>query len=187
MLHFDQQVIDRYLDAMANDEYHRYWSWDYCFNVFFGNDEEADLSLSLAAYLASWGMYRGSGGLLQKNHRVHKAVVKIIRSDEYNSLRCSEDQEVNSSLVPLILSLKRNVGAYYSSLIFTRGGSTRYLSDTDTLLSKILLGTVGCVPAYDRFFVAGLRKYNMKHCKFTADSLLEIFDFIKVNEAGIKQ
>ena len=29
---------------------------------------------------------------------------------------------------------------------------------SDTLITKILMGTLGCVPAYDRYFVAGLKE-----------------------------
>ncbi|WP_181023629.1 hypothetical protein [Brevibacillus laterosporus] len=49
-------------------------------------DEVLDyLSLLLAFYLASWGMYRGSSFLLQKDYKVHKDIVIEINSPKYNS------------------------------------------------------------------------------------------------------
>ena len=49
--------------------------------TFYGRSKENDvnldyLSLQLAFYLASWGMYRGSSFLIQKDYRVHIPVVR---------------------------------------------------------------------------------------------------------------
>lgn len=41
------------------------------------------------------------------------------------------------------------------------GTDTRAVNVTDTLATKILLGTLGCTPAYDRFFVEGLKKSGL--------------------------
>lgn len=184
---FDQKIILRYLSLMMNDPHHRYWSWDHCFKAFSAEKDNQNLSLSLAFYLASWGMYRGSGGLLQKNHLVHEKSVEIISSGEYRPIRCSTNQEVSISLIPLILDLKAVISSYYSSLKFTRGGLNHDFSDTDTLLSKILLGTTGCVPAYDRYFILGMKKSKLKCCTFTKNGLVELFDFVKSNQKSIKQ
>lgn len=46
-----------------------------------------------------------------------------------------------------------------------------------------MLGTLGCVPAYDRYFITGLKEMNMQHTRFEAASLLEIFNFIDTNKA----
>ena len=32
---------------------------------------------------------------------------------------------------------------------------------TDTLVTKILLGALGCVPAYDRYYVQAVRRYGI--------------------------
>jgi hypothetical protein len=188
-IEFDQKTINRYLDLMEKDPFHRYWSWDFCFKAFSETRENVKerLPLTLSSYLASWGMYRGSGGLLQINHRIHEKAVEIIYSTKYDLLRCSKNQEVNRSLIPLILELKDSIGAYYNSLDFLRGGLIKKLSDTDTLLSKIILGTTGCVPAYDRFFIAGMKISNIKKSRFNGDCLSELFDFIDVNKTLIKK
>lgn len=39
---------------------------------------------------------------------------------------------------------------------YTKGN----ISPTDTLVTKILLGTLGCTPAYDRFFKKGLKAFS---------------------------
>ncbi len=63
---------------------HRYRSWEHCFRAFSDKKDVTDnktidyLSLHLAFYLASWGMYRGSSNLLQKDYRIHIPIVRII-------------------------------------------------------------------------------------------------------------
>ena len=42
---------------------------------------------------------------------------------------------------------------------------------TDTLLTKILLGTVGCVPAYDRYFKKALADTGAASQVFSAKSI----------------
>ena len=63
------------------DENGRYRSWEHCYSHFIKarGSQEIDydyLSLQLAFYLASWGMYRGSSFLLQKDYKVHIPVVE---------------------------------------------------------------------------------------------------------------
>ena len=79
-----------YNDLKA-DEHDRYRSWEHCYSHFMAARKENDvnldyLSLQLAFYLASWGMYRGSSFLLQKDYRVHIPVVREILSKKYDSL-----------------------------------------------------------------------------------------------------
>ena len=73
------------------DENGRYRSWEHCYTHFIKarGSKEIDydyLSLQLAFYLASWGMYRGSSFLLQKDYKVHIPVVKELLSNEYDAL-----------------------------------------------------------------------------------------------------
>lgn len=184
---FDLGIVNKYLDLMVKDPFHRYWSWDFCFNSFVEKKNKEELALSLAFYLASWGMYRGSGGLLQKNHRIHEKTVELLLSTRYDTLRCNKSNELNSSFIPLILDIKKQIGSYYNTLYFTRGGINKKVSDTDTLLSKVLLGTTGCVPAYDRYFTTGIKKSSFKKCRFDGDGMQELFTFIATNKTAITE
>ena len=79
-----------YNDLKA-DEHDRYSSWEHCDSHFITARKENDvnldyLSLQLAFYLASWGMYRGSSFLLPRHYRVHIPVVRESLSNKYNSL-----------------------------------------------------------------------------------------------------
>lgn len=71
-------TIEKYLSSISADEFHRYKSWDNCFKAFSPSTKSEVQALELAFYLASWGMYRGSSGLLQKNHLIHKGAVDIL-------------------------------------------------------------------------------------------------------------
>ena len=39
------------------------------------------------------------------------------------------------------------------------------------------MGTMGCVPAYDRYFISGIRKYNVANGIFNLKSILQLIDF----------
>jgi hypothetical protein len=183
-----EKVIEKYLLGITADEFHRYKSWDNCFHSFSASTQTEIQVLELAFYLASWGMYRGSSGLLQKNHLIHKGAVDIVFSRTNQKLKCSENNEVCRENVKDILKIKDEMAKYYNSIYFTKGADKpKPISPTDTLLSKIMLGTLGCVPAYDRYFIDGLKEMKMQHRGFNESSLSELFNFIGNNKNEITQ
>lgn len=183
-----KEVIEKYLFGIQSDKFHRYKSWDHCFMAFGESAKDDRLALELGFYLASWGMYRGSGGLLQKNHLIHKGAVDVILSAPYLKLRCNEFNEIKVNDVDTILTLRDELARYYRSKNFYKGnGKSKPISATDTLVSKIILGTLGCVPAYDRYFVNGLKVMGMKCKSFNKASLTELFQFIGSNKQDIDE
>jgi hypothetical protein len=181
------QVIEKYLSGITSDEFHRFKSWDNCFEAFKVFKQTDNHSLELAFYLASWGMYRGSSGLLQKNHLIHKGAVDIIFSKTNQRLKCNRGTEVSLENVDAILEMKRKLADYYGSVYFTKGAADpRSISPTDTLISKIILGTLSCVPAYDRYFIDGLKEMKMTNKKFNEASLKELFTFVDDNKSDIE-
>ena len=87
-----------YYNNLKKDPNGRYRSWEHCYSNFYHAREKdnADvdyLSLQLAFYLASWGMYRGSSFLLQKDYRIHIPVIEELLDKKYDLLmgiNCSE-------------------------------------------------------------------------------------------------
>jgi len=179
-------LITRYLSNIATDKFHRYTSWDNCFKAF-GSSKKSEIQvLELAFYLASWGMYRGSSGLLQKNHLIHKGAVDIVFSKSNQKLKCNQTNEVGKENIKAILELKNQLANYYRGIYFAKGTEKpKPISPTDTLLSKIMLGTLGCAPAYDRYFIDGLKKMEIEHTSFNEASLTELFNFINENKKEI--
>jgi len=135
----------------------RYASFDYCFNYFqsfreqnrFGdvlNQENIEKScLHLGFYLASWGMFRGAAFLLNKSVRVYEAVIRSFIEADPRLWQIDVDNYTPSN-IQLLLEFK-NV------LI----GTLPYGNNpTDTLVTKMMLGIFGNVPAFDSYFKSGL-------------------------------
>jgi hypothetical protein len=48
---------------------------------------------------------------------------------------------------------------------------------TDTLVSKIILGTVGCLPACDRYFIDGFKREGYSYTRLNDPFLTRILQF----------
>ncbi len=141
------------------------------------------LSLQLAFYLASWGMYRGSSFLLQKDYKVHIPVVREILKEKYNSLFGIEcymlkDEENQILLKELYLFLEE----YYDKIRRNIKGDSLQNKLSDVLITKILMGTLGCVPAYDRYFVAGIKREKVATGNYNINSIIKLVDFYESNK-----
>ena len=160
------QLIRDYFNETLIDEHGRYMSWRHCYKAFSENRNVLDeqivdyLSLHLAFYLASWGMYRGSSFLLQKDYRVHIPVIKIIQEQKYNPLfGISAEKLCEEKNLDLLDEIGNRIRNYYAEE--TPSFEGRVNNATDTLVTKILLGALGCVPAYDRYYIQSVKKNNI--------------------------
>ncbi len=174
----DTTKIHEFYKLIAVDEYNRYDSWKHCFETFGDLNKDDDyLALHLGFYLASWGMYRGSAALLQKSYKIHLGAIRIIRN--FYHLRCDILNEVTQVQKNDILELNKQLFKHYNS--FTYFDNKNVLKDrkpTDTLISKIILGTLGCCPAFDRYFNDGVKRHNFSFTTFNETSFDDIFNFI---------
>ena len=171
-----------YDDARANEN-GRSRSWEHCYRVF--RDARTDpspdydyLSLHLAFYLASWGMYRGSSFLLQKDYKVLSPIVEEILKPEYDclfGLACADlrESEVQDSLE----KLHKYIAKHFRPIRNEVAGRAVASSVSPVLITKILMGTLGCVPAYDRFFQDGVATYKVTTREYSLDSVLRLVDF----------
>lgn len=166
-----EPVISEYI-SNNNREFQRYNSWNHCFEAFGTLKDEKLLSLNLGFYLASWGMYRGSSKLLERDYLVHVDAIKIIKS--YGHLCCNAKREVRLQDVASIRNIIQELSYYYQN----KHGVT----PTDTLISKIILGTLGCLPAFDRFFLDGVKELGYDFKSLKEKSLVRLFDFTNENK-----
>jgi hypothetical protein len=121
--------------------------WEHCFRFFAQAPVDVELaSLHLAFYLASWGMYRGSAKVRDFDYLIHKPIVKEVLRSKYDPIRNASLDALTEHLDNLLWPLAERI----------RGLYPRPITVTDTLVTKILLGTLGCSPAYDTNFVAGI-------------------------------
>ena len=163
----------------------RYASFDYCYNYFRLSTSDALLydmersCLSLSFYLASWGMFRGSSFLIDKSSKHFEPIVEYIASLDRNVWEIDIDK-LDENNIKQIIDIYKNIK---SGLI---PGSNAHL----TLVTKVMLGVFGFIPAYDRFFINSFSKIFKGRCGFTSfnkNSLLCIKDFYEDNQDVIDQ
>jgi hypothetical protein len=174
--------IARYLEGRS--PFARYSSFDYCFNYFRSHRDGGNVEtlaepsqlqtscLQLGFYLASWGMFRGKAELLSHSVKCFEPTIDAIveAPQEIWSL----DVDAYADGVDVILDM-RNV---------LRGALPGGRSDT--LVSKVMLGVFGCVPAFDRYFKDGVRKHGLRARTFDAKSLVELGSFFEKHADAIE-
>ena len=181
-----------YDDARANEN-GRSRSWEHCYRVF--RDARTDpspdydyLSLHLAFYLASWGMYRGSCFILQKDYKVHTPIVEEILKPEYDCLfgiACADvrDDDVREQL----MELSGDIADDFRPIRNEVAGRVVGSQVSPILITKILMGTLGCVPAYDRFFEEGAKYFGLKKKTYHEKSLVELVDLYEAHNDRLEE
>jgi hypothetical protein len=161
--------LARYLGDRGPTE--RYASFDYCFNFFQQHHERGTLStllqpgqleqscLQLGFYLASWGMFRGSTDLLQHSARHLAPLVKAIVHAPHEIWR-TDVHLYGDRTCPVVFDTAEQLRAALSCRA------------SDTLVTKVMLGTFGAVPAFDVLFKRGFRVW-----KFGPSALRKIREF----------
>jgi len=161
----------------------RYASFDYCYGYFrdFVNadklrelDSARNIQQSctqLGMYLASWGMYRGSAALLQRSSRSLKPVIYYLANIHSDYWRLDIDS-YNPETVEELVRLCKGLGDVVNDEVG--------VSATKTLTTKIMLGTLGNIPAFDSRFCSGSHLNSP-----TAKNLLEISDFYRANATAV--
>jgi hypothetical protein len=132
----------------------RYASFDYCFNYFQAHRERGDVTaiaaganrqmscLHLGFYLASWGMLRGSTDLLRRSIRHLIPLVEAVATAPAAMWTIDADSY--------------GEGEWQTLREFARQIRTALPENTsDILVTKIMLGVFGCVPAFDTYFKKG--------------------------------
>jgi hypothetical protein len=174
------QQFEKFYKDIQNDEHHRYKSWEHCFDYFRHDKDKIEIdkaTLHLAFYLSSWGMYRGSSYLLQKDYLINKDLIEHVLLDEkYLPLQIIDYKNIREKL-ELVFELKNDICKYYPQKIKYIDGKEKDIKVSDTLVTKIILGTLGCTPAYDRFFIQGLKIQGLKNYSFNKKSYREIIGF----------
>jgi len=157
----------------------RYASFDHCFNYFQSARQTGDTAslcegsalqlscLQLGFYLASWGMFRGSAKLLQHSSQALERAVRVI-ADAPSFVWDTDAHEYDRELSRELHSFGKHLGRHLP------GGNS------DTLVTKTMLGTFGCVPAFDRYFRIGFGTSG-----FNVKSLVRLGELYAANKATI--
>ena len=185
------EITTLFLDKV--DDEGRYLSYNYCYNYFNdnyktnNNDKKNEMTLYLYAYLASWGMLRNSF-LLYKSPFFSRKVIDILCEEKStgnntpietlkeNIINAYKYKDINAKPI----DSEDNINYYYKEEMKKAVSPT----SIDTLVSKIILGTLGTVPAYDRFFK--ITAENMGLCQtLNTKSLNQLQKFIDANKDDI--
>ncbi len=158
----------KFMNTYAADKNSRFRSYDYARKVFLENiktkDEETiDLiALNLFAYLGSWGMICRGNFLMQKDYKFLIPIVKTLL--EYKDL-CDMDplaEKFRDEYVKSTMDAVEAVRAHFKGVKY-------YIMDkkltnkkaTDAVIGKILMATLGCLPAYDTYVMKALKKEGL--------------------------
>jgi hypothetical protein len=155
----------------------RYASFDYCFNYFQSFWEQNRLAelvsssqlqsscLQLGFFLASWGMLRASSFLASKSVKVFELLIHEIA--EADRILWETDANCYSTAaIKAILDFRQTI---------IRALNYRY-GPSDILVTKIMLGVFGNVPAFDICFKRGFRVNT-----FDYRALEKIAEFYQAN------
>jgi hypothetical protein len=165
--------LRKYLDAREPTD--RYVSFDYCFNYFQSRRDLDELSrittgrdlelscLHLGFYLASGGMLRGSSVLLRRSVKQYGPVVEVIAAAKPEIWEIDAHRytaETIAALADLVTQLR---------IALPKGAS-------DILVTKIMLGVFGSVPAFDTYFKKGFGVWT-----FGTKALQRVGEFYRDN------
>lgn len=161
----------------------RYASFDYCFNYFQSFRESGEVEalanagnlqtscLQLGFYLASWGMLRGSSFLLDKSVRLFASLIAEI-SKACPALWELDVNSYDAANIEMILDFKK--------VIINALGKEN--NPSDILVTKIMLGVFGNVPAFDSYFKEGFGVST-----FGRSALQRVGDFYHANAELIEK
>ena len=162
-----ETIVNKFKSQLNPDD--RYTSFDYCYNYFrTTNDITQDIEKSclvLGFYLASWGMFRGSSFLLQKSVKHFEPTIRYISTLDKSVWEIDIGNYDENNILTII--------KIYNCI------KTRLINKDNsdlTLITKILLGVFGFIPAFDNYFCnsfrvisggqCGFRKVNVKSLSF---------------------
>ena len=146
----DENDLKRQMESIRteflNDAYSRWLSWNHCYRFFrqphpLSVEQKSEAALHLGFFLANWGMFRNSE-LLYKNHLFYKPLVDIVTAQKVRRLHDflaneMSDEDAYDLMTPVAEEITSHLEKFD-------------VSPTTTLLTKIFLATLGCVPAIDQ-------------------------------------
>lgn len=192
-----KKTVEDFINVDYNTPDGRYQSWNFCYKHFreiFKKDslsqkDRQQAALVLAFYLASWGMYRGSSFLLKAyTYTVHIQTIRILHEKRTllkKSFISTDNETELNELFKLINQLKE----YYSDLkkkaIKQEKVSNKNDDISDTLISKIVMGVSGIIPAYDRNVKKELKRRKLSQT-LSKKCYTDLWKLYKTNEMEIK-
>lgn len=158
-------------------------SYDFCYLYFqrnkgkLGGKNMECSCMHLWSYLASWGMLRGSSALLQCSPAVLKELIKYLDLISTSAIWSADVNTYDSNTKQLIIDV-------YNKIASILKNNTQNVPSV-TLVTKIMLGVFGCVPAFDTFFTKTFRVLYDDFRSVRDTELSDIMDFYIKHKAII--
>ena len=182
---------------VRNAPHSRWLSWEHCIGQFAQvfedlksgrraasdiDDKQIDcLSLHLAFFLASWGMMRGSAKLLQHDYKVHAPLVRTLLA--YSDLYGKDLSDFSEpQTLARFGALHEAVTEYCKQFSTAKDGKA-----SDTLVGKIIMGTLGIAPAYDEYVKKAVKEYGVSQRKFNAKAFGAFAAYFTENFAALTE
>jgi hypothetical protein len=193
------EKIRAFLGTMAEHDSYRSWERCYryfqCFHRLTPVDRDRDHgALQLGFYLASWGMYR-KGFLRDYAYTVHLRVIDQLVLRKFDSLWNEDFGACDShatTLAPMILEATKAVRDAYKPFARIKAvrdldnPSDRYNVVSDILVTKVILGTFGCLPACDEYFKYGWKKAGYSDPGLNLKFIKQVLDYCQMNLAEFR-
>lgn len=156
----------------------RYASYDFCYGYFQNQRhylvDNLEIScLHLWGYLASWGMLRGSSELLQCSPAALKNLITYLDAIRNSSI-WDIDVDAYHQNMEIILNVYADISKILEDILDVR--------PSKTLVTKIMLGVFGCIPAFDTYFTDTFHKLYKGFYKCEKNELYYIEDFYRKHQ-----
>lgn len=162
---FDREAA-RYYRYIESGPYPRLMAWEFLWDWVKGQPTWTGLAsprriqrtaLHLGLYLANWGMFRGSSGLLRINLDFFEAFVAHLF--EGQGVPRSFWRTSFEEFAPGNKRRERAGAELNEAVARIKEFGDGTVTWTPTLVSKILMGVWGQIPAFDIYFLAGWRSF----------------------------
>lgn len=167
MNEYSNQEIDRVVNLFHSGitEKYRYSSFDFCYSYFQNNRNHLADNIEVGcmylwAYLASWGMLRGSSKLLKYHSPASlKGLLSLFANNKDNSVWDLDLQDYSTpEAIGEIIGMYNSIKYELIKIID---------KPSVILITKIMLGVFGCIPAFDTNFTRAMKKeYESEKCGF---------------------
>ena len=124
----------------------------------------------------------------EPDYKVLVPIVEEVLKPEYDclfGLACADLRE--SEIQDRLENLNKYIAKHFEPIRDEVAGREVPTPVSPVLITKILMGTLGCVPAYDRFFVDGIKKYKVTTGEYNLKSVLRLVDFYEAHNDRLEE
>ena len=172
---FDEYKSDDTRENIWNESHSHFCNLKAQGKTSLQQDEMRLSCLLLANYLAVWGMQRNSF-LMENDYHIFENVVNVILKDDYNPLWSLSYDSLNSNkedFFKKLVAIRDDINISFKKYL------NREKDISQTLITKILLGTISCCPAYDTNFCKGIPQGKDF---FSNNSVKKLIDLVCEND-----